>query len=448
MTILIRNAAAVVTGDAQATVLHNVDVLVQEDTIVDIGAGLEAPEADVIDATGAIVAAGLIDSHMHMWEYGWRMTLQRKEGRYKYEDLFWPLRPLYTPEDTLESTYGCGIEMLDHGITGVFDFFHGANSTPEHADAAIEAHKATGQRVVLGYGATGAYGMDQEAFEVTRQARVADFERLRKANTEAPLIDVGLALITPLPKNWPGFMEELAHARSLGAMMSFHANTAGEFTRLAQAGVLGPDIVPSHGNCASQPELKALAEAGTIISITPSTETASGKSLGVVDRGIPFGVKFAIGIDTPPSISPLNLFTQAKLLFNYLRIFDGIRLREGNRFPQDFAVDPPTAALDAVWQMATEYGAQTLGLGGKLGTIEVGKLADIIVVRPHDADATLEDPTWYLVQGQPGKQEVETVIVNGVVKKRDGAMVGIDAQALRERNRVHRGKILGYVNYA
>jgi cytosine/adenosine deaminase-related metal-dependent hydrolase len=299
----------------------------------------------------------------------------------------------------------------------------------------------------LSYGSVGAYfGTDEEAFETTRRARLADFDRIRALAASRPdPIDVGLALVTPMPKLWSGFVEDVEHARRVGAMMTFHANDHGEFTRIADAGLLGPDIVPVHATRASAAELRALGAAGTIISICPSAETFSSASLGVVHQGMALGVKFTLGMDAPPLITPLNLFTQAKLLFNYLRILDGISLREGNRFEQDFAVDPPTASLEAVWQMATQYGAQALGLGGKLGTIEVGKLADIIVVRPHDADATLGDPTWYLVQGQPSRHEVEAVIVNGVLKKRDGVLIGVDPEAMREINRTHRARVLGYL---
>jgi cytosine/adenosine deaminase-related metal-dependent hydrolase len=437
----------VVTGDAQATVLRDVDVLVEGNTITAIGPELSAPDAEVIDASGAIVAAGMIDTHMHMWQHGWRVTLTRKVGGPKYEDLFWPLRPKYTPQDTLDSTYGCGMEMLDHGITGVLDFIHGANSTDEHTDAALEAHRQTGQRVLLSYGARGAYmGISDEEFDAARRSRIADFERLRAiAGTWEDPIDVGLALVTPIPSMWHWFVEEVHLARSLGAMMTFHANEAGDFTRMNQAGLLGPDIVPSHGNRASQVELKALAEAGMLISTSPSTETDSRKSLGVVQRGIPLGVRYALAIDAPPMIAPLSLFAEAKMMFNYLRVLDGLTLREGNRYPPDYTVDPPTADVDAVWQMATEYGAEAIGMGGKVGLIKEGQLADIIVVHPYDPDATLTDPTWYLVQGQPSRHEVRTVIVNGVVKKRDGLLVDIAPDALRERNRVHRDRILGYL---
>ncbi|WP_067168814.1 amidohydrolase family protein [Microtetraspora niveoalba] len=447
--ILIKNGH-VITADADATVLRGHDVLIEDGRIAAIGADLAADGAEVIDATEAIVMPGLIDTHMHMWEHAWRGLLVRKLGGPSYEDIFWPIRPAFTPKDTYESTLGCGLEMIDHGVTGVLDFFHGANSTSEHADAAAEAHQRSGQRVLLAYGMTAAYNIEDDAlFEKARRERLEDFVRLRAEHPDqdAPL-QIGLALATPRPKFFEGFVEELTRARSLGAQMSFHANEIGEFMAMHERGLLGPDIVPSHGNRASDRELGFLAETGVVLSISPQTETSSGKSLAVVNRAMRAGVDIAIGIDTPPSIMPLNLFAQMRSLFTYLTLLDNQAAREGGRFPIDLKLDPPTASLDDVFATATVKGAKALGLGDRLGTIETGKLADVIVVRPHDPDVTLADPVAYAVLSTPGKHEVEAVVIDGVVKKRDGRLVDVDPREVRAMNREVRQRVLTAIGRA
>jgi cytosine/adenosine deaminase-related metal-dependent hydrolase len=443
MADLVIQHTTIVTAQAAGTVWRDHDLHIRDDKIVAIGQGLDVVGAEVIDGSGAFVLPGLIDTHMHMWEYAWRGTLERKLGGPDYLDYFEPTRGQFTPEDTFDSVVGCGIEMLDHGITGVLDFFHGANRTREHVDAAVAAHRLTGQRVLLSYGSTGVYGAARADFEAARQSRLIDFERLHRASADfGPLIDIGLALVTPAWGNFPAFREEVGVGRSLGVPMTFHANETGEFLTIGEAGLLGPDLVPSHGNRASDVELRLLAEAGTLISTTPQSETGSGKSLGVVRRGLQVGVEFGLGIDTPPSVAPLNLFGQVRLLFEYLQLLDNIAAREGGRFPIDLRLDRPSASLDTLLRMATANGAKAIGLPDRLGTLAPGQLADVILIRPHDPDVALLDPVAYAVLGQPSKHEVELVVVGGVVRKRDGQLVGVDREAVAEANRAVRRRVL------
>lgn len=442
--IVITNA--VVIGTDTGDVLRGTDIVIEDDTVTAMGSGVGATivDATVIDATGAIVMPGLIDTHLHAWEFAWRGITMRKNNGYDYMDLLWKAHSAYEPADTMESVLGASLEMLDNGITGVLDFMHGANKTSDHTDGAAEAYRTTGQRVLMAVGTKALYDAPADVFENARKDRIADVERLIAANADQPQLNVGTALITPDARLWPLFREDVADSRSIGARMTFHANEIGEFHRMHVDGLLGSDIVPSHGNRASEPELHKLAEAGVILSVSPYTEISSGKSPGVVNRAVRAGVRVAISIDTPPSCVPLNEFTQLRQFWTSLILFDQLAAREGARFPIDYNLDPQTLTLDHAVDAATVNGALALGYDN-LGRIAPGYLADVIVVRPTPGDVALVDPAAYVVMSQPSAAEVTDVIVAGVVKKRAGVLVGVNGVAVEERNARVRERVLSLI---
>lgn len=441
--LIIRNGTVVV-GDSAATVLRGQDVLIIDDRIAEVGPQLSVDDVtDVIDAEGAVVMPGLIDSHMHMWQHPWRETVSRLWGFEDYAKVFWPIRERYEPQDTHDATLGCALDMIDRGVTGVIDYFHGANSTPAHADAALAAHRSSGQRVQFTYGATTAYDRGDEEFEKGRQARLADFDRVRAASATSgdDLITVGLGLLTPSEKIFDRFFEELEHGRTAGSQMSFHQNRPGEIRRIHERGLLGADVVPVHANTISDRELRWMAEAGMVISTTPQSEVSLGWSISVMRRALQAGVGLSFGVDTPGSL-PVDVLSQVRLAHSILQLLDADAMRDGARTPINRADDPPSASFDDVLRMCSSGGARAMGLGNQLGEIRPGALADVIVVRPADAAATEWDPVAHVVLACATPSEVEAVVIGGGVRKRDGELVGVDRTELAETNLQVRQRVL------
>ncbi|MDQ4214696.1 amidohydrolase family protein [Microbacterium sp. ASV81] len=444
MSRIVITGGVVLTADDDSPVLRDVDVVIEDDTIVSIAPGAETTGAEVIDASGSIVMPGLIDTHLHAWEYGWRGTVMRKNGPVDYMKLLFQTSAGYSPQDVHDSIVGAGLETIANGVTGVLDFMHGATGTAEHTDAAVEAYRVTGQRALLEIGALRANSASDEDFSQSRAARIADVARLRDATRDDGLIDVGTALITPRPGPlWEMFVADVTESREIGARMTFHANEVGEFREMERSGLLGSDIVPSHGNRASRHELKALAEHGVVLSVSPHTEINSGKSPGVFIRAVEQGVKVAISIDTPPSIMPLSEFAQLTQLWASVTTFDRLDAREGGRYELDFDLDPQSFTLEDAVQAATVNGAVALGYDN-LGRIAPGQLADVIVVRPTDAIA-LRDPAAYVVRATPHASEVSEVIIGGTVRKRGGRLVAADSIDIPAMNARSQERVLAMI---
>ncbi|MDQ4214695.1 amidohydrolase family protein [Microbacterium sp. ASV81] len=445
MTRIVITGGAVLTADPAQPLRHGVDVVIEDDTIVSVGPDADITGAEVIDARGSIVMPGLVDTHLHVWEYGWRGIMMRKNTKYDYIELLWKTGAGYQSVDTYESTLGASMDGINNGVTGVLDFMHGANTTDAHTDGAVSAYRETGQRVMLAVGSRKPYTAPAAEFDAARAARIADVARLREATRGDALIDPGVALVTPDGgRLWEQFVQDIGASRDMGARMTFHANEIGEFHRMDQAGLLGSDIVPSHGNRASEIELKALAEHDVVLSVSPYSEVSSGKSPAMWNRAVRAGVRLALSVDVPPGIIPISEFAQMRQFWAVLNVFDRLDAREGGRFGGPYALDPHTLTLDEVVEAGTYNGALALGYEN-LGRIAPGQLADVIVVRPEPGDVVLEDPAAYVVMSTPSSHEVSHVIIGGVVRKRDGVLTDADRLDLAAVNAHCRERVMRIV---
>jgi len=119
------------TGD-----LVDADVLIEGDRIVAVARGLEAADAEVIDARGSVVLPGMVDTHRHTWQ-----TLMRGIcANWTLNDYFNGMRmtisPAYSAHDVYLGNYLGALDAINSGVTTILDFSHCVNS-PEHGDAAI-----------------------------------------------------------------------------------------------------------------------------------------------------------------------------------------------------------------------------------------------------------------------------------------------------------------------
>ncbi|WP_181157657.1 amidohydrolase family protein [Microbacterium sp. MYb62] len=447
---LIRDAI-VVTTDAAGTILRGHDVLVRDGLIATIEPHrAERPVVDgveVIDASGAILMPGLIDTHVHMWEHPWRRACIRPTapGYFSHLDGF---RDLYTPQDTHDGILGSALEMLDHGVTGAVDFFHGANATAAHVDAGLAAHLASGQRVLMGYGANASYDRDHGDLDRARAQRLRDLPRLRDvASASGGRVSIALAMPTPNAGMLPRVIEEVAVARDLGMRMMVHQNGANEVRRLHESDLLGDDLLLVHSNPISDEELEIVADKGVVISTTPQAELTEIVSLSIVRRAVRRGVRLGVGTDTPPIVAPMEMFTALRLTHLMSMLEDHRVLRDERRLPRDHVRDAETLDIDGALRLGTVGGAHAFGLGDRLGEIAVGALADLVIVLPRDP-AALDDPAAHLMTSPLVPAEVRDVIVDGRVVKRDGVLQVAEAVGRRERDAAVRARVLGFAEEA
>ena len=131
----------VVSMDTAVGDLDRGDVLLQDGVIVEVAERIDAPGAEVIDATDRIVLPGFVDTHRHTWQTAFRGVGADWTFPEWAVALHGMLKPHYRPEDVYVGTLLGRLEALHSGVTTMLDWFHCAQS-PEHADAAIAALRA------------------------------------------------------------------------------------------------------------------------------------------------------------------------------------------------------------------------------------------------------------------------------------------------------------------
>ncbi|GAA2696172.1 MULTISPECIES: amidohydrolase family protein [Actinosynnema] len=422
---LLITGGSVLLGDPLDGRFERADVLVRDGLIAAIGPDLEAPGAERVDATGSFVLPGFVDTHHHLWE----ASLRGLTADWSALDFFWGVRAhhagAHEAEDVHAGTYAGAVAALDAGITTVLDVAHAVN-TPEHAREGLRAVREAGVRALFCYGLTTTPGA--EAF--TAEQRRADLRALHTdeftSPTAASRVRLGVAVNDIGSVPWTQTRTEFHLARELGLRSTVHARSlwgelsAPEITWLHRDGLLSPDQVHAHANAATDEELALLAEAGAAVSSTPETEVMLGLGYPVLARTAELGIPTGLGTDIQAG-SPADPFAWMRAALQAVR---GQRHQHVLDTEGSASLTTPTPSVRDVLHHATLGGARVLGLGEVTGSLEVGKAADVLVLRADGVhQRPVVDPVATVVLHSRAS-DVDTVLVGGEPVKRAGLLLG------------------------
>ncbi len=372
-----------------------------------------------IDGRGMIAMPGFVNAHLHLWQTALRgiaadWTLDQYFGR-----IIGDIVRLYRPEDAEIGNLAGALDQINAGVTTLFDWCHIVNS-PEHADAAVDGLLASGIRAKFGYGTPmWLFG--------TREPHPPDARRMRAQRLADDKARVTMALAIRGSDFAPGTAEaDIRLARELGLIASFHVACAKHgprpqpMTDLARQGLLGPDVNLVHANFLGADEFRAAANAGATVAITPEVEMQMGLGLPPTGAARSAGMVVGLGTDVVTGVGT-DMFTQMRFLLQTDRALT-------NKAYHDQEAMPPHLAFTAadVLRIATVEGARCCGLEDEIGSLAPGKAADLILLRRDDVNlAAARDPVAAVVL-HAGVQNVDTVIVDGTILKRDGRLLHRD----------------------
>jgi 5-methylthioadenosine/S-adenosylhomocysteine deaminase len=428
--ILVRGGH-VLTGDPELGDITGGEVLIEGDTIVQVGKDLPA-DAEVIDASGGVVIPGFVDTHRHTWEAAIRSCAPNGTLDDYFVEVLDTFAPLYRPEDVYASDLAGALECINAGITTLVDWSH-INNTPDHPDAAIQGLKEAGIRAVYAYGSANTSLADywfNSSIAIPRD----DVTRIRQTYFSG---DDGL-LTMALATRGPGFCQddvvrrEWEMARELGIPITVHvamgklAGKWGMVSQLDGLGLLGSDTTYIHTCYFSDEEWQLVASTRGTISIAPQVEMQMGHGWPPVAKARSFGLRPSLSIDVVTTV-PGDMFTEMRCAFA------AERWRANDSVWQSEAPLPDHAltARDML-TMATLDGAHVAGLEDRVGSLRPGKAADVVVIDgTAPGTAPVIDPVATVVLAA-NTANVETVIVGGRVLKRDGKLVADWDAALRK----------------
>lgn len=405
------------------------NILVRDGRIAAIGGDVRAPDAELIEGNGAIACAGMVDSHRHIWQTGirgvaadWSLADYVREIRVGYA-------APYSPEHVYLSNYVGALEALDTGVTAVCDFSHIMNS-PAHTEAAIQGLTDAGIRGVFCYGFYDVPTRSRAFASHADRVRHADEVARVFRTTAGPLLDFGLALTEFALVDGEQTDDEIAIARRHDALITLHIGGYSYprgISYLNGRGKLGPDMLHVHANWSTMEELELLVNAGGSLSITPETEMQMGMGLPMTNKLIEVGGMPSFGVDIVSNNSG-DMLTQLRLGLQTARALDNQKIIETGKAP-----DKVTLSVRDALRFGTEGGARAIRKEGEIGRLRKGALADIVLFSGRGLHmAPMTDPVGMLVL-QSRVSDVDLVMVEGRIVKRDGRLRDVDYDALAQK---------------
>ncbi|HEX4814936.1 MAG TPA: 8-oxoguanine deaminase [Nonomuraea sp.] len=431
MSLLIENVyvAPVVGPEIESGYIR-----IDGDRIVELGAGPTpaAPGDTRIDGSGCLATPGLVNTHHHLYQWA-------SQGLAQEATLFEWLVALYRVWAAMDAEVVKG--AAEAGLAWLA--LSGCTTTSDHHyvfpkgrgdlfAAEIEAARAVGLRF---HPARGSMDRGESQGGLPPDEVVEDLDAILAATAEAvdayhdpspsSMLRVAVAPCSPFSASAELMTESAALARARGLRLHTHlAETLDEDEHcLAQFGVrpvdymeklgwLGPDVWFAHAVHLSDADIGKLAATGTGSAHCPSSNGRLGAGIARVSEMLRRGANVGLGVDGAASseLTPLAGELRQALLFQ--------RARYG----------PAALTARQALELATLGGAGNLGRAGELGSLEVGKLADLALWRVDGPfHAAVADPVCALVFGPP--PPLARVLVGGRTVVEDGELKTVSQDA-------------------
>ena len=423
MKILIKGVTVIpVTGPAD--VIRDGAVAVDGGEIVYVGPSAQIPggfEADkVIGGPEMVALPGLINAHTHA-----AMTLFRSYADdlplMKWlQEAIWPLEAKLKAEDVYWGTLLACSEMLLGGTTAFADMYF-------FMDQVAEAVAQSGIRASL---SRGLIGVARGAGKALKESREFVLNWHGKANRRITCM-LGPHAPYTCPPDYLKKVIELAEELGVGVHIHL-AETRQEIEDIqkqygcspvalvAKTGLLDLPVLAAHCVHLSPEDIAILAEKGTAVVHNPESNMKLASGIAPVTKLLKAGVTVGLGTDGAASNNNLDMLEE---------------MRSAALLQKVANEDPEALPAYTTLEMATIGGARALGLGDKIGTLEAGKRADIILLNlrkphlypPHDVVAHV------VYAARAG--DVDTVIVDGEVVVEAGRLLTVDLDAVLDSAR-------------
>ncbi|WP_329454897.1 8-oxoguanine deaminase [Streptomyces sp. NBC_01497] len=435
--IVIENCA-VATVDAEDTEYASGHVVVAGNRVESVGPG-PAPDSltDVVrrvDGTGHLLTPGLVNTHHHFYQWITR-------GLATDHNLFDWLVALYPTwaridEPMVRAAAGGSLAMMVRGgVTTATDHHYVyPRGAGDLSGAVIGAAAETGVRFTLARGSMDRGASDgglppDFAVETLDEAIAATAETVDRYHDASPgaMTQIAVAPCSPFSISTELLKQGAELARAKGVRLHTHGSETVEEEQFCKelfgmgptdyfesTGWLGSDVWMAHCVHMSDADIAAFARSGTGVAHCPSSNARLGAGIARVPDMLAAGVPVGLGVDGTASNESGELHTELRnaLLVNRLGAH-----RE--------------AALSArqALRLGTYGGAQVLGRARDIGSIEAGKLADLVLWRMDTlAHSSIADPVAALVLGAPAP--VTLSLVDGRVVVEDGRLTRVDEDSV------------------
>jgi len=429
--LLIRDAT-VITMDPTLGDLSPGSILIEEERVVAVAEQIHTVDAEVVDGRSFIVIPGLVNAHMHTWQTGLRAVSSNWTLLEYFRWMHAGLATRFLPEDVRIATLAGALNQLNCGTTTLVDWCHN-NPTPQHTDAAIEGLRQSGIRAAFFHGSPKPDPKPGERhFSEVPHPR-GEVERLLRGPfaSKDQLLTLGLAILGPHYSTLEVSLNDFRLAKEMGLIASMHQGggppkTPEGWDVLEAEGLVGNFVNIVHGNDLSDNRLARFVDHRVTFSTTPENEMAQGHGHPIIGRLRKLGAAPSLGVDLESVISG-DMLTVGRIALAHQRSLDNAEFRARTGTIPETTTIPVRDALSWI----TIEGARMLRMQDRIGTIAPGKQADLVVIR---ADALnvwpVHDPVATVVM-QASLANIDSVMVAGVWRKRDGKLLFPDLDCVK-----------------
>ncbi|KAJ3146315.1 hypothetical protein HDU89_006301 [Geranomyces variabilis] len=459
-----------VTAAGPLYVVERLDVLIKGNTIVEMQEHVTAPaDVVVIDADRKLLIPGMVDTHRHLWQTPFRSMPADMTLIEFLSDINIVLAAHMTPDEIYVAQMCGALEAINTGVTTVVDHFH-INNSPAHARSGIRASVDSGLRVCFCVGTnpcldparcqgpefeTGRIAFKDLAWQYDDIIDLATDSTLfetKNGYNDQPRVTLGVSLdrwrmepsaataafvqrcresdIKPItihvsdgafgPTDEPVVKLDARSASSGAGEKTSTNNTTG---------LLGSDFLLSHANFLTDKELALCEQRGVSLSATPECEAYLNMGEPITRRGNAAGVCVGLGVDTA-ALSEANYFTVMRMALAAVRLYENQKFIDAGKFPLKTPI-----LCESIFRDATIQGAKAAQLAHLIGDLQPGKRADLVLLNldsPNMAGTSKLHPAAAVVT-HASLADVDTVLIDGRVVKRNGKLVGVDMKAWARR---------------
>lgn len=389
--------------------IRKVDILINENRIEKIEKLINESEADLkINAKNMIVMPGLVNTHTHLAMSIFRGYKDDQKLVDWLENAIFPVEDKLQPDDIYWNSCLSCIEMVKSGTTTCNDMYFGMNK-------AVEAIENVGLRAVVAWCLT-----DDSIRDKVEQTK----KYAKKYNNKDSLITVFTSPHAPYTCNPDTIRLCVDLAKELNTGLHIHLSETLEEEKIIEEryskrgteylkdlGVFDVPVVLAHGIYISDSDMEILKNIKGGISHNPISNCKLSSGICNVTGLRKNGINVGLGTDGIGSTSTLDMFEEMKT---------AAYLQKVN------TMEPTSINAYEILKMATIEGAKVLGLDKEIGTLEVGKKADIIFIKTDKIHLCPENDVSANIVYSANGADVDTVIIDGKLVMQNRKMINID----------------------
>lgn len=428
MKLLVKNGT-IVTMNQKREVFKG-DLLIEDDRIVKIAPSIEENADQVIDATDRLVIPGFVQSHIHLCQALFRGMADDLELLDWLKLRIWPLEGGHDEESLYYSSLVGIAELLRGGTTALIDM-----GTVHHTDSIFEAVKKSGIRY-LGGKCMMDHGGDvpsslmestdssiKESVDLLNRWHGKENNRIRYAFCPRFAVSCTDELLREVKKLSDEYDVVVhTHASENRGEIEVVENERGmrNVLYIDSVGLTGPRLVLAHCIHLDEKEMEVLASSGTHIAHCPGSNLKLASGIAKIPQLLSMGASVSLGADGAPCNNNLSQFVEMRLAALIQKPLNG----------------PTSMPAEQVFEIATLGGARAMGLEKEIGSLEVGKKADLAVVDLngwHTWPRSAASVYAHLVY-QAQAQDVYATIVDGRLVMLNGQLLTIDEEEVRDKS--------------